>query len=337
MKAVFGEVMTAAEIERFRELAGRDPPPGRVREVWLAIGRRAGKDSIAAALATYLAVFGDFNLHLRRGERAVVACIACTKDQAGIVFGYIRANLLETPLLEPLVERMTDNTVELKNGVDIVVLSGNYRSLRGRTVACGILDELAFMRDEQSAAPDVEMFRALLPATVTLRQAGAMIIGISTVYRRSGLLFDKISKHLGKDDPNVLAVLAPSVTFNPLLESDPDLKADIEEQRNADPEGAAADWDSVWRTDLADFVDRQAVEACIRRGCYELLPQSGVRQYVAFVDPSGGRADSMVLAMPIMISRVVGRCSIWCARGVLHSTLRRWLLNSRMCFMTIGA
>jgi len=43
----------------------------------------------------------------------------------------------------------------------------------------------------------------ILRGLVTLRQAGAMIIAISTVYRCGGLLFDKWLKHHGKDDPNV--------------------------------------------------------------------------------------------------------------------------------------
>jgi len=93
MKGALGEEINEVERIRFRGLAGRDPPPGRVRELWLAIGRRAGKDSIAAALATYLAVFSDFRRYCRRGERTTVMCLAVDRPQAGIVFGYIRANV----------------------------------------------------------------------------------------------------------------------------------------------------------------------------------------------------------------------------------------------------
>ena len=131
MKGALGEPMKAAERARFRELTDRDPPPGRVRELWLAIGRRGGKDSIAAALATYLAVFSDFRRYLRRGERATVVCLAVNRVQASIVFGYIRANF-EVPLLAPLVRRETDDTVELRNGVDIVVATRSFRGLTAR-------------------------------------------------------------------------------------------------------------------------------------------------------------------------------------------------------------
>ena len=96
LRAALGEALSTAERQRFRELAHRDPPRNRVRELWLAIGRRAGKDSIASALASYLAIFGEFERHLRRGERALVVCLAVDKTQARIVFDYIRSYFEET-------------------------------------------------------------------------------------------------------------------------------------------------------------------------------------------------------------------------------------------------
>src|SRR5215470_11145076 len=119
MKGALGEPMKAAERARFRELTDRDPPPGRVRELWLAIGRRGGKDSIAAALATHLAVFSDFRRHLLLVSARRSSCLAVNRVQASIVFGYIRANF-EVPLLAQLVQRETDGSLELHNGVDIV-------------------------------------------------------------------------------------------------------------------------------------------------------------------------------------------------------------------------
>jgi hypothetical protein len=50
LKATFGLRMTDAERDAFRTLADREPPPGRVREAFFAVGRRGGKDSIASPL-----------------------------------------------------------------------------------------------------------------------------------------------------------------------------------------------------------------------------------------------------------------------------------------------
>jgi hypothetical protein len=48
--------------------------------------------------------------------------------------------------------------------------------------------------------------------------------------------------------------------------------------------------------DVESFVNRAAVETCVSVGVRERPPISGVT-YLAFVDPSGGSADSMTLAI----------------------------------------
>jgi hypothetical protein len=295
MKAAFGEPMTDAEVARFRTLADRDPPINRVRELWLVIGRRAGKDSIASAIATYMAVYGDFQKHLRRGERACVLCLAVDRNQAGIVFGYIRAFFEEIPLLKPLARHIGNDSIELTNNVDIVVSTNSFRAIRGRTVALAILDECAYWRDDEFANPDSEIVTALIPALGTLRNAGSMIIGISTAYRRGGLLFDKWVKHHGKPDPNVLVIRQPSAVYNPNW-SQPEAAAEIQRDLELDPERFGAEWLSEWRSDLADFVDREVIDALMVKDRYENPPVIGI-QYVAFIDVSGGSSDSMVLCI----------------------------------------
>jgi hypothetical protein len=51
-----------------------------------------------------------------------------------------------------------------------------------------------------------------------------------------------------------------------------------------------------FRTDVEGFVLREAVEACIAHAVYERGPLTEHR-YAGFVDPSGGSADSMTLAV----------------------------------------
>jgi hypothetical protein len=282
LKAAFCEPLTDDEAARFRELAEREPPRRRVREAWFAIGRRAGKDSIASAVATYIASLSDVERFLRPGERAVVACLAVDKTQAAIVFRYIAAYFERIPMLAELVVRITDDTIELDNGVEITVLSSNYRRLRGKTILLAIFDEIAFFFDDSGTYtnPDVEIYRALTPALVTLRKVGAMIIGISTVHRKAGLLYNKWRQHHGQDG-DVLVIRAPSTTFNPSL--DPD---EIDEDIRDDPARGEAEWLSEWRTDLQDFVDRKVIEACTVPGRHELPYQHGIN-YFGFADPSG--------------------------------------------------
>ena len=295
LQGAFGEPMSLEDRARFRELAEREPPGRRVRELWCAIGRRGGKDAIASGIATYSAALGDFARHLRRGERALVLCLACDRVQAGIVFGYIRAYFEQIALLQPLVRRITDDTIELNNGVDIVVATNNFRSIRGRTVALAILDECAYWRDDQSANPDAELYAALIPALATLRAAGAMIIAISTTYRKSGLLYNKWHRHHGVDDGDVLVIRQPSRVYNPTLD-EPELAAEIAADIERDPERGAAEWNSEWRSDISDLFDHELVEAAVDLGV-TVRPPRLFHSYRAGIDASGGRGDAFTGAV----------------------------------------
>ena len=44
LKGAFGLRMTKREREFFRRVAERDPPKGRVKELWTIVGRRGGKE-----------------------------------------------------------------------------------------------------------------------------------------------------------------------------------------------------------------------------------------------------------------------------------------------------
>jgi hypothetical protein len=290
LKAAFAEPMTDAEVARFRELAGREPPKTLCRELWCAIGRRAGKDSIASAIATHAAVYGDFQRHLRPGERAVILCLAVNRTQAAIVFDYIRGYFEHVPLLAALVRRIDADTIELTNDTEITVATNSYRSIRGRTVAVAIFDEIAFWRDETGANPDIEIYRAIHPALMTLRASGSMIIAISTVYRRSGLLYSKIRQHLGQDG-DILAILQPSIVYRPTLD-----QAEIDRDLADDPERFGAEWLSQWRSDISDLFDRDLIEAAVDPGVI-VRPHRTYYRYRAFSDPSGGRGDSFAAAI----------------------------------------
>jgi hypothetical protein len=289
LKATYAEPLTPDELAAFRAVAGdRNPPQRPVRELWVIAGRRSGKDSIASAIATTVAL-GDHRRHLRPGERAAVMCLAVDREQARIVHRYIAGYFREVPLLQPLVARENDDGLELTNSVEIVVATNSFRAVRGRTILCAIFDECAFWRDQDSANPDHEVYQAVLPGLVTL--PGALLVGITTSYRRSGLAFEKWHKHFGQPDDDVLVVYGPSTAFNPTLP-----RSVIDAALARDPEAAAAEWLSEWRSDLSDFLDRALVAAAVDAGIVVRPPQPGIA-YVAFADPSGGRGDAFTAAI----------------------------------------
>ena len=288
LKAAFAMKLTDAERAAFAAVAGgRQPPTQPVDELWAVVGRRGGKSRIAAALGVHAACFMPRTL--AHGETGEVAIVAASRSQASIIFKYVLGFLEASPVLRQEIGSITTTEVRLRGNVVIAVRSGSFRTVRGRTLLAAIVDEVAFLRDELSAEPDIELYRALLPALAT---TGGMLIGISTPYRRNGLLYQKHRDHFGQDSAHVLVVAGPSTAFNPTLDQKVIARAVA-----ADPEGARAEWDAEFRADIASFLDDATIDAavdCARP--LELPPRSGV-DYRAFVDASGGRHDAYTLAI----------------------------------------
>jgi hypothetical protein len=82
--------------------------------------------------------------------------LAVDKHQAGILFNYTRGYFESIAALKAMITGIGGDYIELCNGVSIEVHTNNFRSLRGRSILCAILDEVAFFRDEAFANPDTE-------------------------------------------------------------------------------------------------------------------------------------------------------------------------------------
>jgi hypothetical protein len=289
LKASFGIALNREEARTFAAVAGSRKPPGqRVRELWAIIGRRSGKSRIAALVGAYVAGLVDHRGKLSPGEIGTVLILAASKAQAGVVFGYARSFFEQSPLLSQLIEDVTADEIRLRGNIVLAVHTNNFRTVRGRTLLACIFDEVGFWRDENSSAPDIETYRAILPALAT---TGGMLLGISSPYAMRGMLFNKHRTSFGKDDAEVLVVQAPTMVFNPSIDA-----GTIERAKAEDPEAARSEWEAEFRGDLATFVDRALVEACVERDVRERAFQPRFK-YVAHVDPSGGQSDSMTLAI----------------------------------------
>jgi hypothetical protein len=288
LRAAHGLPLDDEELAVFRQVAGdRAPPSHRVREMWCVVGRRGGKSRMAAALAVYQACFVPHRL--AAGETGYVLVLAASRDQAHVVHDYFRAFFERSPVLAREVESTTASEIRLKSGAIIAVHSNSFRSVRGKTLLACVFDETAFWRDETSANPDVETYRAVLPALATTR---GMLVAISSPYRKTGLLHQKHRDHFGVDGDDVLVVQGPSVSFNPTLST-----AVVAQAHADDPEAAASEWEATFRSDLAAFLDDELIESAVDYGRPpELPPRQGTR-YFAFADPSGGRHDAYALCI----------------------------------------
>ena len=303
LRAAYGLPLDDAQRAAFSEVAGgRNPPTRRVRELWAILARRCGKSRMAAAVAVYAACFQQHKL--AAGEQGMVLVLAASQAQARTVFQYAVGFLQASPVLLQEIAEVTRHEICLRSGVLIAIHSNGFRGVRGRTLLACVFDEIAFWRDETSATPDVETYRAVLPALST---TNGMLIGISTPYRKLGLLHTKHRDHFGQDDNEILVIQGTHAAFNPTLS-----ESTIAAQRQADPQGAISEWDAEFRTDISAFLSDELIEASINYGRpLELPPQSGVT-YKAFVDASAGRGDAYALAIG---HRQQGRLVIDCVRG----------------------
>lgn len=273
----------------YRTATGRESPPTEpAREGWLVVGRRGGKSFMLALVAVFLATFRDWRPHLAPGERATVMVIAVDRRQARVAMRYVTALLRGVPMLAALVEREAADAVDLSNQVTIEVHTASFRSCRGYTIVAALCDELAFWRSDDSANPDKEILDALRPGMATV--PGAMLLCASSPYARRGELYRTWREHFGKPG-TVLVWKADTRCMNPTVP-----ERVVREAYEADPASAAAEYGAEFRADIETFIAREVIEGCIVPGRHELPPVEGVA-YTAFVDPSGGSADSMTLAI----------------------------------------
>ena len=286
---LFGLELPADQVELVRQHTGRTDLPGApFTEASLVIGRRGGKSRILSLIGLYLACFIDHSGKLAPGERGVVAIVAADRRQARNILAFTMGLLRSVPALAELIVGETQDSVSLSNGIVIEVYSASFRLTRGTSLVAALMDELAFFRDATSANPDTEIVAALRPGLANL---GGLLLLASSPYARRGALWDSYKLNYGQPGARVLCWKASTLEMNPALPA-----SIVAAAYEADPASAAAEFGGEFRIDIAQFVDRQVVEAAVVPDRFELPCISGV-SYSAFCDPSGGSSDSYTIAI----------------------------------------
>jgi len=292
LRVIYGLPTTRSRHDLIRQCTGRDPgllPSSGFNTVLLLTGRRSGKSRIAATIGAYEAVLAGHEKKLSKGERGVVAICAPTKSQGRIVKDYLRA-ILATPVLKPEVSSETKDGFHLRNGIRIEILAGDFRTVRGYSNACVIIDEAAFfgVDDDAKIKSDTELVRAIKPSLATL---GGKLIAISSPYARKGWTWKTYEKNWGNDYGTALVWNCPSRTLNPTLP-----QKVIDEAMAEDMQAARSEYLGEFRDDIAEFIPRAVIQGLVQEDRAELMPRDGVRYY-AFCDVSGGRGDDAAVAI----------------------------------------
>ena len=290
LRGLFGLGMDEEEQNFFFEHTGRAVVPSQQSsEAFCIAGRRAGKSFISAIVASYLAIFRPWRELLSRGEQGYIFVVAADRQQARVILSYIKS-ILALPAFRHLVDAELKTELRLKNNIVVEVRTASFRTIRGYTVLGAILDELAFFRDENSANPAQEILTALLPALSTV--PGSLLLGISTPYAKSGVLYEAFRAFYGKDEADVPFVWkAPTAVMNPCFR-----ESAIRKFFERDKVAARSEYDAEFREDLETYMSLEFIESLTLAG-RPLIPPVDTRRYSAFVDVSGGRNDSFTLGI----------------------------------------
>jgi hypothetical protein len=142
--------------------------------------------------------------------------------------------------------------------------------------------ETAFWNvDPDADNSDEEVVAAAEPGAAMVPDGGLTILS-SSVHRKKGLMYRRWKELHGNDDVEDIVWLASSRTMNPALPQKVVDKAKLKDLQRAN-----AEFESIWREDISDFVPRDVVDAAVDRGVLERAPMPGV-EYFGFADPAGG-------------------------------------------------
>lgn len=289
LKAIYGLEMEREERLAFLEMSdGREPRKGGYSETALIWGRRSGKSDIASIVATYESVRWGPEIHryLNAGGVATVILIAQDQKGAGIVRGYIEANLhaLEDRGYEVLAKTVgqaraiTGSVVRLRWPIEIAIYTATKAGVRGTTGLCLVGDEIAHWKTDDGAYnQDTEVMRAARPCFATLSRIKPKRLVISSPFEEHGYLWQEFkARHTSK----TLVLKAPTEMLNPSIERE-FFEREEEKDRDAYVREFLAEFAASGGSNA--YLEAGIVEQCVERGRAANAPKSGV-EYVARID-----------------------------------------------------
>lgn len=332
LRTLYGLPIEDAERETIRRCTGREQLADGFDECLVLAGRRSGKSKMIAAVAAFEAVLSGRESRVSRGEIPMVAILSPTRNQSRIIHEYVKSVFDSTPLLSNEVAEERQGGFKLRNGVEVAILTGDHRSIRGFTLIACVVDEISMfgLSEESRVKSDTELVRGVRPALAT---TGGRLLCIGTPYKASGYAHSTFRRAFGNNEADVLVWNAPSTLMNPTLNP-----AIVQRAIDEDPVAARVEYcvePGLFREDVDEFISRSVVESLVIRGRQELPPRAGVR-YAAFADMSGGRSDDAALAIAhrengIVILDVLERFPAphnpYTVVGKMARTLRRYDLD----------
>src|SRR6187401_529021 len=214
------------------------------RFVCMRLGRGSGKTTLCSAYAVYVAVCQPFKVG--PGDTPYVITIAPDLPTAKLAISMCREMIRGNPALERLIinDEKTSITLRRPNGqqvkIEAFAASRGGSTVRGRTILAFLLDEAEFFTSNAEggasyAVSDTDIFRALKPRLV--RQGKGMLV--STPWPVETLMGTMFEANWGSCK-TALAVKAPTLLVRG---EDPDIRANVEDERERDPDNCRREYD----------------------------------------------------------------------------------------------
>jgi len=260
--------LSPKETEIFARCTGRVTyTPREYPEFTVIAGARAGKDSrIAGPVALYEAIFGGHETKAHKGEMPIVALVAQDARAVNIAFSYIRDYLTGSPILKNmLAEEPLATSLKLTNGVTIMCFPSTLRSMRGFSICCAIMDELAYFALEGQADSDKSIQDSITRGMINFPDA--KLIKISTPWMKSGILYVDYQEGFGKDNPDFLVWQASSKLMNPSL-----LDSTLNRAKRRDAALYEREYEALFTDDLQAFLPQPWLDAAIMRQRFGVAP-----------------------------------------------------------------
>lgn len=265
-----------------------------ISDVDLIIGRRGGKSTIAAILATFGALKENWKPYLNKTRYATVLILSHGKEFSQEILEIIRGLVMDSPILNRLIDKKKKNTqttfnmkipfLKEKNGklliedsrVQIKVGAASKRTTRGAAICFSLNDEIAYWgTDDKYAETDEDIIRAIRPSLGQFKGKG-MMIKLSSPGTKQGVLYDEYQNK--EDLPGTFIIFkAPSWVWNDILD---DKFLGIEYK--LDPNGFQTEYRAEFVDSLSDFIMSDMVDLCVIKNA-ALSPPEDKKTEVAYV------------------------------------------------------
>lgn len=254
-----------------------------IRTAVMRLGRRSGKDTMAAAMAAYEATV-NAALHLaavQEGEQVAIVVVASSRAQARVTHRLIRMYLRRAGAA---IARDTTDEIELASGIVVMTLPCHAATGRGAAVAVVILSEAAWFvgRDESPLNPK-EVWDALVPATAQF-PAGRVLV-LSTPRWSVGWFADTCERAASGELPDWRHWHRTTAQMNP-GDGPGGVSPDfLESERRRDPSSFRREYEAEFDSAIGAALDADAVRGAIR-AAGDLPPSAAVDRYVLAMDPA---------------------------------------------------